>query len=50
LVGLAMAMAFSKLITFWPIQLFEVYRLRRAFHSDISAVGLSAPVLIVSAD
>jgi O-antigen/teichoic acid export membrane protein len=34
LVGLAMAMAFSKLITFWPIQLYEVYRLRRAFHSD----------------
>jgi hypothetical protein len=34
LVGLAMAMAFSKLITFWPIQLYEVYRLRRAFNAD----------------
>jgi O-antigen/teichoic acid export membrane protein len=26
LVGLAMAMAFSKLVTFWPIQLYEVRR------------------------
>jgi O-antigen/teichoic acid export membrane protein len=35
LVGLAMAMAFSKLITFWPIQLYEVYRLKRAFRPDV---------------
>jgi O-antigen/teichoic acid export membrane protein len=27
LVGLAMAMAFSKLVTFWPIQLYEVRRI-----------------------
>jgi O-antigen/teichoic acid export membrane protein len=36
LVGFAVAMAFSKLITFWPIQLYEVYRLRRAFHAKAS--------------
>ena len=30
LVGLAMAMALSKLVTFWPIQLFEVRRVLRA--------------------
>lgn len=29
LVGLAMAMAFSKLVTFWPIQLYEVRRIFR---------------------
>ena len=36
LVGFAVAMAFSKLITFWPIQLYEVYRLRRAFRAQAS--------------
>lgn len=34
LVGLAMAMAFSKSITFWPIQLYEVYSLRRGFFPE----------------
>jgi O-antigen/teichoic acid export membrane protein len=33
LVGLAMAMALSKLVTFWPIQLYEVRRILRASHT-----------------
>jgi hypothetical protein len=33
LVGLAMAMAFSKLVTFWPIQLYEVRRTMRESHA-----------------
>ena len=33
LVGLAMAMAFSKLVTFWPIQLWEARRTLRASHA-----------------
>jgi O-antigen/teichoic acid export membrane protein len=32
LVGLAMAMALSKLVTFWPIQLYEVRRVLRESH------------------
>jgi hypothetical protein len=32
LVGLAMAMAISKLVTFWPIQLYEVRRILRESH------------------
>jgi O-antigen/teichoic acid export membrane protein len=35
LVGLAMAMAFSKLLTFWPIQLYEVRRVLRASHAVV---------------
>jgi O-antigen/teichoic acid export membrane protein len=38
LVGLAMAMAVSKLVTFWPIQLYEVRRILRESH-------LVAPVI-----
>jgi hypothetical protein len=33
LVGLAMAMAFSKLITFWPIQIYEARRVLRESHT-----------------
>jgi O-antigen/teichoic acid export membrane protein len=33
LVGLAMAMALSKLFTFWPIQLYEVRRILRESHA-----------------
>jgi O-antigen/teichoic acid export membrane protein len=33
LVGLAMAMAFSKLVTFWPIQLWQARRVLRESHS-----------------
>jgi O-antigen/teichoic acid export membrane protein len=38
LVGLAMAMALSKLVTFWPIQLYEVRRVLRESH-------VAAPVI-----
>jgi hypothetical protein len=38
LVGLAMAMAISKLVTFCPIQLYEVRRILRASH-------LAAPII-----
>jgi O-antigen/teichoic acid export membrane protein len=36
LIGLAMAMAFSKLVTFWPIQLYEVRRTLRASHTSVA--------------
>lgn len=43
LVGIAMAMAFSKLVTFWPIQLFEARRTLRASHAlDMNSVKAGA--------
>jgi O-antigen/teichoic acid export membrane protein len=38
LVGLAMAMALSKLVTFWPIQLYEVRRILRASRTFVPVV------------
>ncbi len=38
LVGLAMAMAISKLVTFWPIQLYEVRRVLRESHVVAPAI------------
>jgi hypothetical protein len=38
LVGLAMAMALSKLVTFWPIQFYEVRRILRASRAFVPVV------------
>jgi O-antigen/teichoic acid export membrane protein len=38
LVGLAMAMAFSKLITFWPIQIYAARRVLRESHTVMESV------------
>ena len=44
LVGLAMAMAFSKLITFWPIQLYEARRVLKDSHA-LELERAAAPVV-----
>jgi O-antigen/teichoic acid export membrane protein len=44
LVGLAMAMAFSKLVTFWPIQLYEVQRTLRESHRLVPASAVEPRV------
>ncbi len=44
LVGLAMAMAFSKLITFWPIQIYAARRVLRESHSAVLENVIGEPV------